>query len=428
MLIFVAVKQTNSLPVHLEIQKHRSNCYGLLRTSFRENGKVKHTTHGRITGLTYEKLRMIQAVLRDEVIHAASNEAPKIINSKEYGASQAMLCLAKTLGLDKMLYSKTNLQWVKDCLAMITGRLVYAGSKLSLTNRYKDTALWELCGVEGAPDVDKNCYSSMDRLLERQQDIQRSLAIKHLSDSTMVLYDITSSYLEGEYAESQIVKFGYNRDCKRGHEQIVIGLICNVDGCPIAAEVFAGNTKDETTVKTKLEELEERYKIKQIIFVGDRGMVTQTNIDKIKKEGFNLITALTHLQIKDLLDRKVITTTMFKHESITEVADAANPGYRYCLCCNDATGKRESITRKELLEKATRELNKIANSSRKYTTEKIAARVGKVLSSTKMGKFIEWSVKDGKLQWTLKTENIEKESSLDGCYVIISDVSKPTFF
>ena len=180
---------------------------------------------------------------------------------KEYGSSFSILQLAKELELDKAIYSKPNEQWVKDCLAMIIGRLVYAGSKLALSNRYKDTALWEMCGTDGAIDVDTHCYASMDRLLERQETIQKKLAKKHFSGNTLVLYDITSSYFEGEHDESNIVKFGYNRDHKRGYEQMVIGLICTSQGCPVGIDVFPGNTKDETTVVDKINKLKQLYKI-----------------------------------------------------------------------------------------------------------------------------------------------------------------------
>ena len=168
--------------------------------------------------------------------------------------------LAKELELDKAIYSKTNQQFVQDALAMIAGRLVYAGSKLSLSNRYKDTELWKLCGIEGKIDVEKHCYASMDRLLERQKGIQRNLAAKHFEGNALVLYDITSSYFEGEYEKSKIVKFGHNRDKKRGHEQMVIGLICTQKGCPIGVEVFPGNTKDETTVVDKITEMQKNQR------------------------------------------------------------------------------------------------------------------------------------------------------------------------
>jgi len=182
--------------LHLEIQRHRQNCYGLLRTTYwdKKEKKVKHASRGRLTGLDYGTLKLIQAALKGEARLATEADTPHACNAKEYGASFAALQLAKELKLDKIIYSKPQQQWVKDSLAMIVGRLIYAGSKLSLSNRYKDTALWELCGIEGAVDVEAHCYASMDRLLERQKAIQQKLAAKHFDGNALVLYDITSSY------------------------------------------------------------------------------------------------------------------------------------------------------------------------------------------------------------------------------------------
>lgn len=410
-------------PLHLEIHKRVGTPYGLLRTSFREDGKVKHSTHGRITGLSYEHLKLIRAALKGMAVPIDSEEAPSVQDSKEYGASFAVLQLAKELELDKAIYSKPNQQWVKDCLAMIAGRLVYAGSKLSLTNRYKDTALWELCGTEGTVDVDEHCYASMDRLMERQEAIQKTLAAKHFDGNALVLYDITSSYFEGEYEKSQIVKFGYNRDQKRGYEQMVIGLICTSQGCPIGVEVFPGNTKDETTVVDKIEEIQKSYNVTEIIFVGDRGMITKANLDKVRNvEGLNTISALTHPQIKKLLSKKVIQIDMFDEENVIEVIDPEDPKRRYCLCRNSSSAQRETKTRDALLTKTKEGLEQIANSKRKSTTEKISARVGKLLSKTKMNKFVSWKVKDGKLLWEFEEDVIDTEQLLDGCYIITSDV------
>jgi transposase len=411
--------------IHLEIQRHRQNHYGLLRTTYwdKKEKKIKHSSHGRITGLDYEKLKLIQAVLKGEVKLATPDDMPQVFHSKEYGAVYSILQLAKELELDKSIYSKPNEQWVKDCLAMIAGRLVYAGSKLALSNRYKDTALWELCGVDGSIDVEEHCYASMDRLLERQEAIQRKLAKKHFADNSLVLYDITSSYFEGEYSESNIVKFGYNRDHKRGYEQMVMGLICTSEGCPIGIEVFPGNTKDETTVVDKINKLKQDYKIEELIFVGDRGMVTKANLDKINNtKGLNIISALTHPQIKELLSRKVVQIDMFDEKDIIEVIDPDNTKIRYCLCCNPESAKRETKTRNALLAKTSETLNKIASSKRKTTTEKISARVGKLLSKTKMGKFITWKVVAEKLQWSLNTDLVDSEQLIDGCYIITSDV------
>ena len=194
-----------------------------------------------------KQLVQIQAALQGNVV---LKKDFIVKNSNEYGASYAFLQLAKDLGLDKMVYSRPSETWVQDCLAMIIGKVIYSGSKLSLTRVLSDSCLWNICGIDDKTiDVNAHCYQSIDKLFEWQDAIQRKLAAKHLNDNGIILYDITCSYFEGEYEESKIVDYGYNRDKKKGHEQIVIGLICSCEGCPIAVEVFRGNTKDESTVK-----------------------------------------------------------------------------------------------------------------------------------------------------------------------------------
>ena len=360
----VAIKR-KPRPLHLEIQRHRGTPVGLIRSSFREQGKVKHATHGRITGLSFEQLKLLQAAFRGDVVPKGSAEDFQIRASKEYGASYALLELAKELGLDRALYSRKE-AWVQDCLAMIVGRIVYAGSKLALSNQWKNTALWELCGVEGKVDVDQHCYLAMDRLLERQSAIQRTLAARHLQDGHLVLYDITSSYFEGAYTQSDIVTFGYNRDAKRGHEQMVIALLCSAEGCPVGVEVFAGNTQDASTVPEKIAQLQRQYGLKEIIFVGDRGMITKAVAQKIKgTEGLHTISALTHHEIVELLERKVITAELFDEAQIVEVFDPEEPKRRYCLCRNPQTAGREATTRDRLLERTRAELDRIAGSKLK---------------------------------------------------------------
>jgi transposase len=433
--------------LHLEIQSHRKNHYGLIRSSFRLNGQVQHTNHGRISGVPLEKLKLLQAAFRGEVLPMDSPQAFQILSSREYGASHALLQLARQLDLPHTLYSR-NEPWVGPALAMIIGRIIYAGSKLALSNQSPNTTLWELCGVDGEIDVDEHCYDVMDRLLERQEAIQRALAKKHLKNGHLVLYDITSSYLEGEYEASEIVLFGYNRDGKRGHEQMVIGLICNEEGCPVAVEVFAGKTQDASTVPDKITQIQQQYGLTQLIFVGDRGMITQTTSAKLKGiKGLQTISALTHRQIVDLLERKVITPELFDEKAIAEVLDPDNPKRRYCLCRNPETAKRESHTRENLLELTRQNLEQIAlgrtpkkkvdgaesnppqeakpkrpRKSKGPSSEKIGARVGRVLQRYKMGKFIKWSVLEGKLAWELNQEKIKFEEQFDGCYVVVADV------
>ena len=408
--------------LHLEIQAHRSNHYGIIRSSFRTNGKVKHTNHGRISGLPLDKLKLIQAAFRGQVVAQNSPDAFAVLASREFGASYAFLQLAKELGLPQVLYSRSE-PWVAAALAMIVGRIVYAGSKLALSQQGPNTVLWELCGVEGKVDVDKHCYEVMDRLLERQPAIQRALAQKHLRDGHLVLYDITSSYLEGEYPNSELVEFGYNRDGKRGHEQIVIALLCDEQGCPVGVEVWAGHTKDDTTVAAKVQQIQQEYGLGQLIFVGDRGMITQSSTRQLEGvEGLQTISALTHRQTVELLERKVITRELFDEKSIAEVIDPDNPKRRYCLCRNPQTAQRETQTRKALLAATRQQLEKTATAKRKAKPEKIGSRVGRVLQHYKMGKFVNWSVQEGKLRWHFKEEEIAAEERFDGCYVVVSDV------
>ena len=247
--------QNKSTNYHIEIQTHRQNPYGLLRNSYREGAKVRHETICRFSGLSLGQLRAMQAALQGKTVMKSDF---KITKSREFGASFACVAIAKELGLHKAIYSRPSEDWVRICLGMIAGRLVYAGSKLSLPQCGSYSALWKVCGIEGGieGEVDVNmCYAAMDKLTERQDAIQKSLAERHLADGVLVLYDITSCCLEGEYENSELVAFGYNRDKKRGHGQIVISLLCAKDGCPVAVEVLKGNTKDETAVLRKVREI-----------------------------------------------------------------------------------------------------------------------------------------------------------------------------
>ena len=419
--------------LHLEIQTSRKSPVGIVRTSFRENDKMKHTQHGRITGCSLEQLKLLQLAFRERVVPVDDAQAFRILNSREYGASHAILALAKHIGLHQALYSRPE-PWVSSALAMIVGRLVYAGSKLSLCNHHRNTCLWELCGVEGPPDVDVHCYEPMDKLLQRQRAIQKNLARRHLDGGQLVLYDITSIYFEGEYKASELVTFGYNRDRKKGREQIVVGLICNARGCPVGVEVHAGNTKDETTVIDKVQEIKRDYGIEKVIFVGDRGMITRSTIEALKdEEDLQTIGALTHGEMRTLLKEKVITLDLFDERSIHEVTDPAEPTRRYCLCRNPQTAQRESATRQRLLDLTATALTEIAAYKRATTVEKLGARVGKALAKYKMGKFIQCSIdadkekatsREHRLIWSIDANKVAQEKRFDGCYIVTSDVDK----
>jgi len=430
--------QTRKGNLHLEIQTSRKSPVGILRTSFRDNrsGSIRHSQHGRITGCTLDQLKTLQLAFREKVIPAGDPRALRLLSSKEYGASRALLELARDIGLHRVLYSRTE-PWVECVLAMIVGRIVYQGSKLSLCNQWANTYLWELCGIEDRPDVEDHCYLPLDRLLERQQSIQKKLANKHLKNGCLVLYDITSTYFEGEYKDSEIVCFGYNRDKKRGHEQVVIGLMCSAEGCPIGCEVFSGNTNDSTTVMGKIAELRELYGLESVVFVGDRGMLTRARLSDIRDiDGFNTIGALTHGEMRDLLERKVIDPELFDERKVLEVSDPENKQERYCLCRNPATREKERETRRRLIDLTQAGLEKIANYKKKVTVEVLGARAGKLLARYKMGKFIEWSVEPDpgakssqkhRLEWSTKKDKIAAEELLDGCYIVNTDAPAERF-
>jgi transposase len=359
----------------------------------------------------------MQAAIQGKLI---GKEDFKIIQSREYGASFACTAIMKELGLHTDIFSRPAEEWVRSCLAMIAGRLVYAGSKLALSHCGSYSALWEVCGIEDAVDVNVHCYNTMDRLLERQGAIQKKLAEKHLKSGCLVLYDITSSYLEGDYEGSELVEYGYNRDKKRGHEQIVISLLCSEDGCPVAVEVFPGNTKDETTVLDKIDEIREQYGIEKVIFVGDRGMVTQAKYEQIDHELVKVISALTHNAIKTLCEKKVVQMSMFDEKNIVEVIDG---DIRYCLCKNPVTGAKEAATRQALLKKTMDSLDSIVKSKKKTKNSK-EVRAGKVVGKYKMGKFVIFEGEGDALTYKIDEAKVEEEACLDGCYVIFTDVPK----
>jgi len=405
--------------VHLDIQTHRKNPIGIIRCAYRDSdGKTKRQSITRITNLSLEQLKLIQATLQDKATHLSEFS---ILSSKEYGASFAAMALLKNIGLDKLIYSRSNEIWVRDCIAMIVGRLVYQSSKLALSKCKSFSSLWEICGItDKSIDVETHCYDSMDKLLARQEAIQKSLADRHLTDGTLVLYDITSSYMEGEFEDSELVEYGYNRDRKRGHKQIVISLLCNKEGCPIATEVLPGNTKDETTVIDKINEIKQKFGIESIIFVGDRGMVTKARYDEIDHDTVKVISALTHNDIKTLCEKDIMQMSLFDDNNIVEVIDE---GIRYCLCRNPDMAIKETKTRRALLDKTAIELNNIIKTMRKTKYSK-EVRAGKVVNKYKMGKFVTFQGNGNDLTWEFDEQKIAQEQLLDGCYIIYTDLQK----
>jgi len=409
-----------SAALYFEIHRGSSKPCGYIRNSYRKDGKVCHDTLARINGIPLEKLQAMKDAFNGR---SHSLQDIKLTDGREYGASAMLYKLAQDIGLGKLIYSRKE-EWVGSVMAMIIGRILYAGSKLKLSRTPKFSCLWELCtGHSTRENVDVNkCYDAMDELLKRQDLIQKKLATKHLSDNSIILYDITSSYFEGEHVDSDLVAYGYNRDKKRGKKQIVIGLICTNEGCPISVEVFKGNTNDASTVNGKIQEIKDKFGVTNMIFVGDRGMLTQSNLDS--NTNISSITALTHASMKKLCETQFVQLELFDETVTTEVTLPEEPNIRYGLRKNPVRAESERTTRKAIIKITEEKLNEIAVPKRKTTIEKLGARAGKIFAKYGTEKYFSWQVVDGKLKHSHRLEVIADEEKYDGLYVIRTNVSE----
>ena len=397
----------------------------LIRESYRENGKVKTRTVSNLTNLDDKLILMIEN-------HLKGNEGEfnlsdlELGSSIEYGGAAVLKQFASQIGLDKIICS-TKSQWREDILAIITGRILYQGSKLSLVNKYNDSVLWELAGHEhgSRPDVKKNCYHAMDMLIQRKNRIDIKIAKKHLIDGCIVLYDMTNTWLEGEYNDSELITYGKPKGGKRGYKQVAIGLLTDKDGCPVAVEVFKGSTSDQTTVLDQIKNISKKYGISNAVFVGDRGMLTQKRVEEVQKTDFKIITAMTHKEMRTLVDKESLQLDLFDKMNITEVIDSENTDMRYMLCKNDNEMVKERNTRQALIHKVSALLTKKASVKCKRDPLKVAASIGRIFEKCRIEKFYNWTVGErGELEWSLKDDVIDKEAELDGCYVIKTDVHK----
>lgn len=400
----------------------------LVRESYRDkDGKVKHSTIANLSKLPNEYVRQLKMQMKGEKGEFKLADL-KNGSTYEYGASFALKALAKNIGLEEAIFSQKK-QWREDVIAMITGRILFQGSKLKLINTFKDSALWELAGhtYGERPDVEKNCYLAMDELLSRKNRIERKLARKHLKNGCIVLYDMTNFWLEGEYEESELAAYGKPKGGKVGYKQIAVGLLTNNEGCPIGVEVFKGSTSDQTTVLEQIKKISKKFGINEVIFTGDRGMLTQKRIDEIKETDFKTITALTHKELKSVVKKENIQLDLFDQMNITEIIDSDDNETRYMLCKNDSEKKKETETRERMIAKVKNLLIKKANVKKNRKPQKVAASIGRIFEKYRIEKFFNWTVGErGELTWDLKNSIIEAEKELDGCYVIKTDASKNT--
>nr|WP_248277962.1 IS1634 family transposase [Brasilonema sp. UFV-L1] len=313
---------------------------------------------------------------------------------------------------------------------MIVARIIEPRSKLAtargLSNETCFSSIGEILRLEGA-DEDE-LYQAMDWLLDRQQTIENSLAAKHLESGSLVLYDASSSYFEGKTCP--LTQYGYNRDGKKEKLQIVFGLLCNREGCPIAVEVFEGNTADPTTLTNQIEKLRDRFGIKQVIWVGDRRIITSTTLKQdLKKGSLDWISALRSTQIRSLIEHSSIQLSLFDEQNIAEISSDDYPGERLIACRNPILAADRAKTREELLKATEKELDKIAAATTRQKRRlkgesNIGLKVGQVLNRYKVGKHFKVDIQADSFSYERNKQSIESEAALDGLFVIRTSVEQ----
>ena len=404
----------------------------LLRESYREGGKVKKRTLANLSHLPEHAIEGLKILLKKGslVNLPALKDSFEIKRSLPHGHVKAVLEVAKSIGLANIISSKPS-EKLQLVMAMIISRIIYPKSKLStsrgLDTETRNSTLSQELGIEECSSDD--LYKAMDWLIKRQSRIEKKLADKHLEDRTLVLYDITSTYFEGD--SCPIAKFGYSRDKKRGKKQIVIGLLCAKDGCPVSVEVFEGNLKDHLTVKAQLNKLKERFGISRVVFVGDRGMITNTEIDKEfnKREGFDWITCLGSRSINKLIRKGDFQLSIFDEVDIAEIKSPDYPDERLIVCYNSSLANKRRHTREDLLKATEKELNKIAqatkrNSKRLKGQDEIGLKVGSCKDNHKMSKHFNFTITEDSFSYERNLDSINNEAKTDGIYIVRTSVEK----
>jgi len=411
--------------MHIETVPNRNSrpCI-LLRQSYREGGKVKKRTIANLTDWSPELVEDLRLLLRGGKVVERVEETFDILRSRPHGHVRAVLGTLYKIGLDRIIGDAGSREHALN-LAMIVARVIDPQSKLATARGLNDETLFSTLGEElGLEYTDENeLYAAMDWLVKRQDRIEAQLAKQHLQEGTLVLYDVTSTYFEGRTCP--LAKLGHNRDKKKGKLQIVIGLLCTCDGCPVAVEVFPGNTGDPSTLQSQITRIRGRFGLERVVFVGDRGLLTEARIRKDIEpvEGLDWITALRAGQIRKLVDSGSLQLSLFDERNLAEITDPNFPGERLILCRNPLLAAERSRKRQELLVATQKELDKIVLATQREKRAlkgkaRIALKVGKVINKFKMAKHFHLSIGENGFSYQLKEDNIAKEAALDGIYVI----------
>jgi hypothetical protein len=399
----------------------------LLRESYRDGARVKNRTLANLSDWSSEKIEALRAALRGDKLVPAG-EGMEIVRALPHGHVAAALGMARQIGLDELLPDGPERQ--RDlALALIVERLIDPASKLATLRALDETTAINSLGMTlGLGEVNvKEVYAALDWLGMAQPSVEDALARRHLRDGTLVLYDVSSSYVEGRCCE--LAAFGHSRDGRPDKMQIVYGLLCAADGCPVAIEVFEGNTGDPSTVGNQIAKLKERFGLTRVVLVGDRGMITDARIrDDLKPAGIDWITALKAPAIQKLAaEGGPLQLSFFDERDLAEIESPDFPGERLVVCKNPALTEERRRKRDELLDATEQDLKDIQKriaSKRKPLrgADEIGIAVGKVIGRRKVGKHFDLTITDDQLSFTRDHAAIAKEAALDGFYVLRTSV------
>jgi hypothetical protein len=404
----------------------------LLRESSRVEGKVVKRTLANLSAWPAAQIDALRRVLKGDSLLSAS-DAFQIQRSAPHGHVAATLGTLRHLGLEPIL-SRSPCPERDLVVAMIVARILAPSSKLATARGFHpETTTSSLAAVLGLDNTIEatQLYDALDWLLPRQHRIENALAKRHLSEGSLVLYDLSSTYFEGRHCP--LARFGHSRDERSGNPQIVFGLLTDPEGCPVAVEVFEGNTGDPTTVAPQVNKLRQRFHLKQLVLVGDRGMLTSARIreDLQPQAGLQWISALKSIQIQQLVQGGALQLSLFDQHDLAEIQHPSYQGERLIACRNPLLAEERSRKRKELLEATEKQLNKIVAATKRKNKplrgrKEIGLAVGKILGRYKMGKHFSLSIEDDGFRCQRKPDTIEREAALDGINVIRTSVPAQT--
>ena len=391
----------------------------LLRRSYREGGKVKHENLGNLSHLPLPMIEAIRKMLAGRVL-VDLEEQLEISTSLPHGHVAAVLGVLRELDLERLL-GRERCRERQLAVAMICQLVIAPASKLSMTRRFAQTTLADELSLGEVTEAE--LLGAMDWLLDRQQRIERSLARRHLKAGGFVLYDLSSSYVEGRCCP--LAALGHSRDGKSGKLQVNWGLVCSPEGRPVAVQVHPGNTADPTTVPGVIDQVREQFGIERVILVGDRAMITDAHAATLKELGAGFVSALKTAQIRKLVSAGDLQLSLFDQTNLAEITSAEFPDERLVVCRNPHLAAERARKREDLLAATERELDKVTASvtnprGRLHNQDagKIGERAGRVINKYKVGKHFELQITDGSFSYQRKTEQIEAEAALDGLYVL----------